>query len=71
MVGVARDVLKWLQSLRLTASYMNPRRDAANGYLVAEIFSKYYHNDVPMHTFDPGHSLDRRLANWILLDNVC
>lgn len=40
--AMPRDVQKWLQSLNLTVTIKNPRRDFANGYLAAQIFERYY-----------------------------
>lgn len=37
------------------------RRDFANGFLVAEVFSRYYEQDIHMHSFSNGNSLDNRV----------
>ncbi|NXC48754.1 SPAT4 protein, partial [Penelope pileata] len=62
-----RAVLRWLQSLDLSACPRNYRRDFSNGYLVAEILSRYFPADVQRCAYRDGSSLAARLSNWARL----
>lgn len=62
-----REILKWIQSLDLAYSIRRAKRDFANGFLVAEIFSRYDPHKVEMHSFDSGISTKVKRGNWKLL----
>ena len=42
--------------------------DFANGFLIAEILSKYYTADIQMHAFDMGTGTGAKKNNWEMLE---
>ena len=65
-----REILKWLQSMDLSVSVQNIRRDFANGFIYAETISKYHPGFVPMHTFENSHKTYYKEDNWKQLELV-
>ncbi|XP_004682572.1 PREDICTED: spermatogenesis-associated protein 4 [Condylura cristata] len=61
---LSRTVLRWLQSLDLSFFPRNINRDFSNGFLVAEIFTAYYPNEIKLSSFQNGTSLKVKLDNW-------
>jgi hypothetical protein len=42
-------------------------RDFSNGYLVAEILSKYDMGEISMHSFQNSTSTEEKKGNWVLI----
>ncbi|ORX51518.1 hypothetical protein BCR36DRAFT_288132 [Piromyces finnis] len=62
--GVPRVIIQWLQSMNLTFPYSFPKRDLADGRLVAEIFNNYYNNKINIDVLYSSPSYKNRKDNW-------
>ena len=62
--SLPREVLQWLDSLDLSYSVRNPRMDLSNGFLVAEILTRKYPNELSILTFYNAQRRDRKIDNW-------
>jgi len=67
---INRAVLRWLQSLDLSYAIRTVKRDCANGFLIAEVLSRYYPRDVEMHNYSNGHSLACKKDNWAQISKI-
>ena len=80
-LNLPREVFKWIQGLDLSYSIVDYKRDLNDGFLIAEIFSRYFpekmtqddidkkkYLPVSMHMFDHSQNFDRRKNNWSLLE---
>jgi hypothetical protein len=63
-ITIPREVNKWLQSLDLSYKMKNMKRDLSNGFLVAEILSRYFHDKLDMKSFSSGLSMEEKQSNW-------
>lgn len=62
--SLPREVLQWLDGLDLSYSLRNPKMDLANGFLVAEILTRRYPNELSILTFYNAQRKDRKIDNW-------
>lgn len=62
-----REIIRWIHSLDLSIPYKDSKRDLNNGFLIADIFSRYYPDYLSMHAFDNSHNTIRKKNNWYLL----
>jgi hypothetical protein len=67
--ALPREVLTWLQSLGLSNALKNPKRDLANGLVVAHICTHYW-SQVPLHSFANGVGTASKQSNWYVLQKV-
>ena len=68
--SLPREIQKWLQSLDLSYSIKNFRRDLANGFTFAEILSRHPEYKVDMRNFNTGNSEESRAANWKMIKKL-
>lgn len=62
--GIPREIAKWFDKLDLTYAVKNLTRDLANGFVVAEILSRYYPKEVDIYQFYNGLKIEKRKDNW-------
>ncbi|KAK7922217.1 hypothetical protein WMY93_009119 [Mugilogobius chulae] len=62
--ALPREVLLWLHNLQLSLAHNNVRRDFSNGYLVAEILSRFYPKVFLLYSYKNGAGLSIKLDNW-------
>jgi len=62
--GLPREICKWLQSLDLSFNVKNAKRDLSNGFLVAEMMTRYYPKEINVLNFENGTRLAAKVDNW-------
>ena len=65
---MVRLILTW--AVYFVLNFIIYSRDFSNGFLVAEIFSWYYPDEIRISSFNTGQSLDSKMSNWALIKRV-
>lgn len=66
----SREIIKWVNSLNLSVPYSDVHRTLQNGFLVAEITSKYYPYLVTMHSYSNSQKSTDISDNWDQLKKI-
>lgn len=61
----------WTRTLTNPMIPENSCRDCANGFLVAELLSRYFPKEVNMRTYENGLSSRYRNDNWMQIQDSC
>lgn len=67
---IPREVSKWFDKLDLTYAIRNLTRDLANGFVVAEILSRYFSAEVDIYQYYNGLKIEKRIDNWQRITKV-
>lgn len=62
--ALPRELIQWLDSLDLSYAVRNPKMDLANGFVIAEILTRKYPNELSIYTFYNAQRKDRKIDNW-------
>ena len=68
-MNLPREILKWIHGLDLSYSITNPARDLDNGFLLAEILTRYYPSKIQMFSLENSHNYDFRKNNWSIIES--
>ena len=59
-----REIIKWLDQLDLAYAIRNVKRDINNGFIVAEILSRYYPTEVNIYSYYNDNNKEKKKDNW-------
>ena len=59
-----REVLQWFDTLDLSYAIRNPKIDLANGFIIAQIITRKYPNELSILTFYNAQKKEKKIDNW-------
>ena len=62
--SLPREVLQWIDTLDLSYAIRNPKMDLASGFLIAEILTRKFPNELSILTFYNAQRKDHKIDNW-------
>jgi hypothetical protein len=62
--SMPREVLQWLDGLDLSYAVRNTKMDLANGFIIAEILTRKFPNELSILTFYNAQKKEKKIDNW-------
>lgn len=62
--SLPRELLQWLDGLDLSYAVRNTKMDLANGFIIAEILTRKFPNELSILTFYNAQKKEKKIDNW-------